>query len=450
MAARLWSCRAAPAVGLPMNEPTIALSGRSVWSVSALIAAVAGWVESGFPACAVRGEISGFSRAASGHCYFNLKDPQGGAALRCAMFRRAAQFSAFLPREGDAVEVRGRLAVYEPRGELQLVVEAMTKSGAGALYERFLLLKAKLDAEGLFDASAKRAISAYPRAVGVVTSLSGAALHDVATTLARRSPHVRVVVYPSPVQGAEAPAALSQAIFAASARQEVDTLIVCRGGGSLEDLWAFNEESVVRAIRASSMPVVSGVGHETDVTLADLAADLRAPTPTAAAELVAPATALACEALVAAETALRRRLSAALEREAQRLDRAALRLVRPSDGLARRGHGLDLLAQRLATALRRDLALRHAANDAAAARAHTVARRALTRQAARIDTAAIRLDALDPRRVLARGYALLADPAGHAVSSVTQIQPGDALVATLYDGTVDVDVESITSAVQRA
>jgi exodeoxyribonuclease VII large subunit len=431
-------------MALPMNELASAPPGRSVWSVSALIAAVAGWVESGFPACTVRGEISGFSRAASGHCYFNLKDPQGGAALRCAMFRRAAQLSAFLPREGDAVEVRGRLVVYEPRGELQLVVEAMTKSGAGALYERFLQLKAKLEAEGLFEAGAKRALPPYPRAVGVVTSLAGAALHDVATTLARRSPHLRVVVYPSLVQGVDAPGALCEAIATAAVRREVDVLIVCRGGGSLEDLWAFNEVSVVRAICAAPMPVVSGVGHETDVTLADLAADLRAPTPTAAAELVAPATAAALEALMAAEAALTRRISAALEREAQRLDRAALRLARPSDGLARRGHGIDLLAQRLATTLRRDLALCRAASDATAARAHAILRRELARRAARVDAAAIRLGAIDPRRVLARGYALLADAAGHPVSSVTQLRPGDSLVATLHDGLAGVDVRSIT------
>ena len=428
-----------------MNELASAPPGRSVWSVAALIAAVAGWVESSFSACTVRGEVSGFSRAASGHCYFNLKDPQGGAGLRCAMFRRAAQLSSFLPREGDAVEVRGRLAVYEPRGELQLVVEAMTRSGAGALYERFLQLKAKLEAEGLFDAGGKRALPPYPRAVGVVTSLAGAALHDVATTLARRSPHMRVVVYPSLVQGVEAPAALCRAIAAAAARCEVDVLIVCRGGGSLEDLWAFNDESVVRAIRVAPMPVVSGVGHETDVTLSDLAADLRAPTPTAAAELIAPATAAALDALVAAEMALTRRMSAALEREAQRLDRAALRLARPSDGVARRGHGLELLTQRLATAMRRHLALCRAASAAAAVRAHATLRRDLAGRAARVDAAAIRLETIDPRRVLARGYALLADTAGHPVSSVKQMGAGDALVATLHDGYVDVDVRSTTA-----
>ena len=429
-----------------MNEFAAALPGRVVWSVSTLIAAVAEMVESGFSACTVRGEISGFSRATSGHCYFNLKDPQGGTALRCAMFRRAAQLSAFLPREGDAVELRGRLTVYEPRGELQFVVEAMIKSGAGALYERFLQLKANLDAQGLFDAAAKRSLPAYPQSVGVVTSLAGAALHDVATTLARRSPHVRVVVYPSPVQGTDAPAALCQAIAAAAARNEVEVLIVCRGGGSLEDLWAFNEEAVVRAIRSAPMPVVSGVGHETDVTLADLAADLRAATPTAAAELVAPAAAPAREALEVREVALGRRMFAAMEREAQRLDRIAQRLARPSEGLARRGHGLDLLWQRLAAAARRDLATRRAAGDAAAARVQGMLSRALTRHGSRVDAAAIRLDAINPRRVLARGYALLVDAGGHPVSSVAQIRQGDALVATLQDGLAGVDVKSISPA----
>ncbi|MEP7302486.1 MAG: exodeoxyribonuclease VII large subunit [Caldimonas sp.] len=426
-----------------MNELATALSARPSWSVSALIAAVAELVDAGFSACTVSGEISGFSRAASGHCYFNLKDPQGGAALRCAMFRRAAQLCDFLPRDGDAVELRGRLAVYEPRGELQFVVEAIRRAGAGALYERFLRLKAKLEAEGLFDAVAKRALPAFARSVGVVTSLAGAALHDVVTTLARRSPHVGVLVYPSLVQGIDAPAALCQAIAVAARRNEVEVLIVCRGGGSLEDLWAFNEESVVRAIRAAPMPVVSGVGHETDVTLADLAADLRAATPTAAAELVAPATASARDTLAACASALDRRTAATLEREAQRLDRLALRLARPSESVARRGHGLELLAGRLAAGARRRLAACRTASDAAAARAQASLLRGLARQAGRVEAAAIRLEALGPHRVLARGYALLVDAGGHPVSSVAQMRPGDALVATLHDGQARVDVKAI-------
>ena len=428
-----------------MPDAFASASRSAVWSVGDLIAAVAEIVQAGFAACTVRGEVSGFSRAASGHCYFNLKDPDGGATLRCAMFRRAAQLVDFQPREGDAVELRGRLAVYEPRGELQLVVESMRKSGAGALYERFLQLKAKLEAEGLFDAAIKRPLPPYPARVGVVTSLSGAALHDVVTTLARRSSHVRVILYPSLVQGAEAPAALCSAIAAAAARDEVDVLIVCRGGGSLEDLWAFNDESVARAIRLAPMPVVSGVGHETDVTLADLAADLRAPTPTAAAEIVAPATAPAREALEAYEIGIARRLVAALEREAQRLDRLSQRLARPGEDVRRLGHRLDLLAQRLRTAARREIELQRSHCRATETRVRTAATLARSRSASRVESAAIRLAAVDPRRVLARGYALLADARGRPMSSVAAMAVGDCLVATVSDGRAGLVVASVQS-----
>ena len=429
-----------------MAELFPGLPGRRVWSVAGLLAAVAEVVDAGFAACTVRGEISGFSRAASGHCYFNFKDPDGGAALRCALFRRAAQLSGWLPKDGDAVELRGRLAVYEPRGELQFVVEALQRGGAGALYERFLRLKALLEAEGLFDAAAKRPLPRFPLAIGIVTSLGGAALHDVATTLARRSPHVSVIVYPSLVQGVDAPDALCAAIRTAASRAEVDVLVVCRGGGSLEDLWAFNDERVVRALRSAPMPVVSGVGHETDVTLADLAADLRAPTPTAAAELVAAATGPAVELLDSHRAALARRTRAGLEREAQRLDRIALRLARPSDTLARRSHGLDLLAQRLGAAAGRDLARRRAAIDAGAARAHTLLARALARQGGRVEAAAIRLGAVDPNRVLARGYALLRDDDGHSLSSIGQLRPGQSVRATLHDGDAAMEVRDIRPA----
>jgi exodeoxyribonuclease VII large subunit len=418
----------------------------TVWSVGGLIAAVAELVQEGFAACMVRGEVSGFSRAASGHCYFNLKDPRGGASLRCAMFRRAAQLVGFQPREGDAVELRGRIVVYEPRGELQLVVESMRKSGPGALYERFLQLKAKLEAEGLFDAALKRSLPPYPTTVGVVTSLAGAALHDVVTTLGRRSPHVCVILYPSLVQGADAPAALCRAIASAATRREVDVLVICRGGGSLEDLWAFNDESLVRAIRAAPMPVVSGVGHETDITLADLAADLRAPTPTAAAELVAPATAPAREALEAHEIGMARRLVAALEREAQRLDRLSHRLARPAEDVRRRGHWLDLLAQRLRVAARRQIETQRTRWHATEARLRTAAAFARSRNAGRVESAAIRLAAVDPRRVLARGYVLLTDADGRPMTSVAALAVEDRVVATLRDGRAGLVVASLEPA----
>jgi len=424
------------------------ISGR-VWSVGALVHAVATLVEHDVPACAVSGEISNLSRAASGHCYFTLKDPAGNATLRCAMFRRAASLLDFTPVEGQRVELRGRVAVYEPRGELQFIAEIMQSAGEGALYERFVRLRARLQAEGLFDASLKRPLPSHPRAIGVVTSLAGAALHDVATTLARRSPHVRVVIYPSVVQGIDAPAALCAAIALAAKRHEVDVLIVCRGGGSLEDLWAFNDERVVRAIRAAPMHVVSGVGHETDVTLADLAADLRAPTPTAAAELVAPATSGQLQALQAFELALARRTRAALETETQRLDRLALRLARPADMLARNFHRIELLAQRLAAAPTRALAARFAKLDSFAARlAHSMAI-ARSRVAARVDAAAVRLQAVDPQQVLARGYALLVGADDRPITSVAHLRVGASVSARLADGQADLEAKVIRPAGSR-
>ena len=306
-------------MGFPVVEPIGSGLARTVWGVDALVLAVADLLAARWGVCAVRGEISGWSRAASGHCYFNLKDADGGTALlRCAMFRRAASLLDVVPADGQRVELRGRLGVYEPRGELQLVVESMQRAGMGALYEEFLRRKARLGAEGLFHAARKRSLPAYPRCIGVVTSLGAAALHDVLSSLARRAPHVRVVVYPSLVQGADAPAALCAAITAAARHGEADTLIVCRGGGSLEDLMAFNDERVVRALAASPVPVVCGVGHESDVTLADLVADLRAPTPTAAAELAAPQTRDCLDALEALSETLRRRVHNALEHAPKR------------------------------------------------------------------------------------------------------------------------------------
>ena len=417
-----------------MPEAVESAGLRAVWSVGELVSAVAGLVQSAFAVCRIRGEVSGFSRAASGHCYFNLKDPGQGAMLRCAMFRRAAQLAGFQAQDGDEVELSGRLAVYEPRGELQFIVESIRSNGAGALFERFIELKSKLEREGLFAAAVKKRMPAYPESVGIVTSLGGAALHDVTTTLARRAPHVRVVVYHSAVQGPAAPPALCEAVATAAARNEVDVLLVCRGGGSLEDLWAFNDESVVRAVRSLPMPVVSGVGHETDVTLVDFAADLRAATPTAAAELVAPPTASTRAVLDDLCAALGRRLFDAIERAGQRLDRAAHRLAGPGEAVRRRAATLDALSHRLANAATRQLDARqnHVAARACALAFVMSIRRA--HQAARLEAAALRLDAVDPLRVLSRGYALLTGPRGRPIVSISDALPGDAVIATLRDG----------------
>jgi len=409
--------------------------------VAGLVDAVAQSLAERFSVVAVGGEISGFTRAASGHCYFTLKDADGlAASLRCAMFRRAAGMLDFSPADGALVELRGRVAVYEPRGELQFVVEAMRRAGAGSLYEQFLRLRERLAAEGLFDADLKRPLPALPRRIGVVTSTAGAALHDVLTALARRAPQVEVVVYPSPVQGVEAPPALVDALRIANQRAEVDLLLLVRGGGSLEDLWAFNDERVVRAVAMSALPVVCGVGHETDITLCDLAADLRAPTPTAAAELAAPSREALLQQLAALERSLLRCLDHRLQTTAQRLDRLALRLARPSDVLARQRRLLDLLAQRAAAAPGRRIELQRQRLAHLEPRPARAVADTLRRQAARLDSLKARLQALDPQHVLARGYAWLDDGQGGAVTSVHTLLPGQEVRAVLADGSADLRV----------
>ena len=419
-------------------------SAPAAWEVGALVQAVGETVATRFAACTVQGELSGFSRASSGHCYFTLKDSQGApASIRCAMFRRAAMLIDFAPADGQQVLVRGRLGIYEARGELQLVVESMRPAGAGALYERFVRLRQRLEAEGLFDAARKRALPPHPRSVGVVTSLAAAALRDVLTTLTRRARHVQVVVYPSPVQGPEAAPALVAAIEGAGLRREVEVLIVCRGGGSIEDLWSFNDERVVRAIATSTLPVICGVGHETDVTLADLAADLRAATPTAAAEIVAPATDECLAALAARAHALGRRLRRRLDGEAQHLDAVTAQLARPGEIVQRRALALDHLAQRLARCGPVWRASRAAHLQQLAARLQRAATVALQASDVRLSGFAARLDSLSPARVLARGYAWLADAAEVPVTSAHDLREGQRLRAVLHDGSVAVRVERI-------
>jgi len=361
------------------------------------------------------------------------------------MFRRAAQLCDFAPEEGDLVELRGRLAVYEPRGELQFVVESMRRSGAGALFERFLRLKSQLEAEGLFDAARKRPIPAFPRRVGIVTSLAAAALHDVLTALGRRAPHVALIVYPSPVQGGEAPQALAEAIARAGARAEVDTLIVCRGGGSIEDLWAFNEAVVVRAIAASPIPVVAGIGHETDVTLADFAADLRAPTPTAAAELAATPREAALEALDDRAERLGRGARQRLDALGQRLDRLAQRLARPAQALAPLRQRLALLAMQRASAATRRLDRERQRQALLEARLRQALERARREPARRLELLGVRLQALDPSRVLARGYAWLSDEAGGTIVSVAGLAPEQAVQAQLADGRLEARITAVRS-----
>lgn len=427
-----------------MSEGVLATPGAApgvrVWPVGALLRAIADSLEARFNPLVVQGEISGFSRASSGHCYFSLKDGQG--QIRCAMFRRAAGLLDFSPQDGQLVEVRGRLGVYEQRGELQMVVEAMKQAGQGNLFEQFLLLKAKLEAEGLFEAGRKKALPLLPKAVGVVTSLGAAALHDVVTALQRRAPHIPVVIYPASVQGAQAPQALRQALRQAWVRAEVDVLLLVRGGGSMEDLWPFNDEQLARSLVASPVPVVTGIGHETDFTIADFCADLRAPTPTAAAELCTQAQSDWLGALELLTNRMQKSVERQLQGNHQRLDWAAARVSRPSHLVTRQHARLENHAQRLRYALQSGL--QHEKNQLQnLGQALPLAlAQSLQPQQRRLERAQLRLQALDPKLVLQRGYAWLADMQGQAITSVRATQPGQALRATLADGEVDLTVSA--------
>ena len=432
------------------NVPTD--SAPRIWAVGALCLAVADALQARFNPVAVRGEITGFSRAASGHCYFTLKDAQG--QIRCAMFKRAASALAFAPRDGELVELRGRLGVYEQRGDLQLIVDSMQRAGQGAWFEQFLRLKAQLQAEGLFDAERKRPLPLMPRGIGLVTSPGAAALHDVVVALRRRVPHIPVVLVPALVQGAGAPASLCEALsklyLLAQAGQgpeanltknpPIDVIMLVRGGGSMEDLWAFNDEQLARTIVQSPVPLVCGVGHETDFTIADFCADLRAPTPTAAAELVAQPREVWLGALGLLAGRLQNGVQRQLEQRAQRLDQASARLGRPSGLVAAQHQRLAQLAQRMRQAVLLKLQLLAHTQQALEADLPLKVQRSLAQRQQRLERAALRLQLLDPRLVLQRGYALLTDTEGAVVSSVRQAPPGAALRATLADGVVDVSV----------
>lgn len=427
-----------------------------VWSVGDLCHAVADALNARFNPVTVRGEISGFSRAASGHCYFSLKDAAG--QLRCAMFKRAASLLDFSARDGDLVEIRGRLGVYEPRGDLQLIVESMRQAGAGALFEEFLKRKARLEAEGLFDAQRKRELPLAPRAIGVVTSLGAAALRDVVTTLQRRLPHVPVLLAPAAVQGAGAPAQLVQALEslyrlvtdasppdagptrADRAPLAPDVILLVRGGGSMEDLWAFNDEALARAIVRSPVPVVVGVGHETDFTIADFVADLRAPTPTAAAELVAPAREVWLGALELMRGRMQDAVARRIDREAQRLDNATSRLGRPSSLAATQRVALLSCARRLRLSTRSLLAQHERELLQLAETLPVTRQRAIDRMAQRLERSALRLGLLDPSLVLQRGYAWITDDDAHTVTRAAQTHPGQRLRATVAHGSIDLRV----------
>ncbi len=387
-------------------------STRVCLTVSQLNRAVSTSLQREFGMQRVRGEIASFTRAASGHWYFSLKD--ASAQVRCVMFRGRNAIVDFAPREGDEVEVSAQVALYEARGDYQLGVEAMRRFGAGRLWEEFLRLRARLSAEGLFDAALKRALPPIPRRIGIVTSLQAAALRDVLATLQRRAPYAGIVVYPVPVQGADAGARIAEMLATASRRAEVDVLLLVRGGGSIEDLWAFNEERVARAIRATTLPVIVGVGHESDVTIADFAADLRAPTPTAAAEFVAPDR-LGLEREFALRTsALARGAARALAERTQRLDHAIRILSVPRLALAG-------MAQRLSDLRRRNAQL---------------AREAARRAGQDLASLVRALGNLSVHNVLERGYAIVRGADGMPITDANTLTAGSQIRASLARGEV--------------
>lgn len=438
-------------------------SGGEILTVTQLNQAVSRLLERSFALAWVSGELSNVTRAASGHWYFTLKD--ANAQVRAVMFRGRAQYVDFNPREGDKVEVRATVGLYAPRGDFQLNVEMMRKAGVGNLYEAFLKLKAKLEGEGLFDPARKRSLPVFPKVIGVVTSPQAAALRDLITAFRRRAPHVQLIVYPSLVQGDGSAEQISRAIKTASQRAECDLLIVARGGGSLEDLWSFNDERVARAIAACTVPVISGVGHETDVTIADFVADLRAPTPTAAAELAATSRDdwldHLAESAYGLQAAWRRRMN----ERTQSLDWLGRRVQSPQAAVCQHQLRLATLQTRLRHAVKSPLSesrfalaqtrqrLQHALPDTDLLRARLAAQsQQLGAQFARLraasghrcDTLSAQLELLAPQRTLERGYAIVQDEHGRILRDTANLAQDQSIDLRLAKGQARVEIAKVS------
>ena len=415
-----------------------------VLRVAELNFAIKQLLESNIPLLWVRGEISNLVKAASGHWYFSLKDDQ--AQVRCVMFRNKNQLlsNSIGNRQqvanGMQIEILAAATLYEQRGDFQLTVEQMRPAGLGILYEQFERLKQLLQSEGLFAAERKRPLPAFPKRIGIITSPQAAALRDVLTTLKLRLPTVPVLLYPAPVQGTGSAEKIAAAIQLANRRTECDVLIVCRGGGSIEDLWAFNEEIVARAIAASTIPIVSGVGHETDFTIADFAADERAPTPTAAAQRVVPDRHALLKGLRGTAQHLQRAQRNRLQNAMQALDYLQRRLVHPAQQLQRQALQLDQLQQRMRRAIAYRKQQQHWQWQSLAQRMFKAMRATQTQHNSRIENLAQHLILLDPKQVLARGYSLVQDAGGGVVSDAGQLAVGEKLRITFAKGWARTDV----------
>ena len=438
---------------------------NKIFSVSLLNQSVARLMEMHIPLCWVAGEVSNMVRAASGHWYFTLKDEQ--AQVRAVMFRGRAQYASFQPREGDRVEVRAQVTLYAPRGDYQLNVEAIRRAGVGDLYERFLRLKEQLEREGLFAAERKQALPVFPRRIGILTSLQAAALQDVLTAFARRAPHLPLIIYPIPVQGAGAADKIAQMIATADARAECDLLLLVRGGGSIEDLWSFNEEVVARAIAACRLPLIAGIGHETDFTIADFVADLRAPTPTAGAELAARAQADWQRQLAQLQQRMQHSMQRQQQQRAQQLDWLLRRLESPQQKVQRWHLQLQALQERMQYAWQRSRSqaghrLQQQQLRLTHGRPHIASRQALLQQLLqrfahaaqrqhhrrheKLQMLQAQLDLLNPQRTLARGYAIVQDAQGQIVRDAASLQPGAQLLLHSAQSSARLLLQSVQAA----
>lgn len=428
-------------------------------SVSELNAIAKALLEDHLAGLWIAGEVSNLTRAASGHYYFSLKDSR--AQVRCAMFKGAAMRLAQPLKEGDHIEVAGKISIYEARGEFQITVNEVRLKGLGQLYEAYERLKAQLQAEGAFSAERKKPLPARPQCIGIVTSLAAAALRDVVTTLNRRAPEIPVIVYPTPVQGTGSELQIAQAIKTASQRAECDVLIVCRGGGSIEDLWAFNEEPVVRAIEACAIPVVSGVGHETDFTLADFVADMRAPTPTGAAELVSPNRQESLHRLTQAQGRLKTVLEQRYFDASQKLDWLARQIRHPRQKLDEQRASISKLAHMLSYSMTQNLrthtarferqtqTLKHCRPDVSVyknnidrfqtALSHSF-RQLLTHRRQSLTAQAALLEAVSPQHILERGFSVVKNTRGQVIRNADTLKQGQKLHITFADGETDVRV----------
>lgn len=390
-----------------------------VFSVKEINRLVRELLEQSFPSFWITGEISNFISASSGHWYFSLKDEE--AQVRCTMFKNKNMAAEWIPKNGEKIEAKCLIGLYEARGEYQLNIELIRHAGSGLLSEAFNQLKEKLLKEGLFEASRKKTIPQIPQTIGIITSLTGAAIEDILITLKRRSPHIPIIIYPSLVQGKEAPAAIVKAIETANVRMECDVLIIARGGGSIEDLWAFNEEIVARAIATSKIPTITGVGHETDTTIADFVSDLRAPTPSGAAELVTSYTVELIKTIQVYKNQLNKLMASLIRELIQKIDYLEKRLISPRQQIQRQKEQIYQYIQRINQSMKNLVIQYHL----------------------HIDKLKLNLDHLSPHAVLSRGYSIVTDVDGQIVNNVTQLKLDDKIHIQLNHGQADANISDL-------